>query len=117
MIPSSYPDQPMIMYTMLQTANWARDGLVPATVDMGVNHRGVDASMPHQILDGWQAPSAWQAKQTGVAHPQAGDDLSIRWAAYPHNQGILFNIAVFEHAPGRCLSKLNALPPMGENQH
>ena len=52
MIPSSYPDQRMIMCTMLQRVNWAGEAMRAAAEFMGGEHGGFDVSRPHELLDG-----------------------------------------------------------------
>ena len=52
MIPSSYPDQRMIMCIMLQRVNWAGRDMRAAAELMGADQGGFDVSRPHELLDG-----------------------------------------------------------------
>lgn len=52
MILPLYPDQRMIMRTMLQRVNWAGEFMRAAAELMGADQGGFDVSRPHELLDG-----------------------------------------------------------------
>ena len=51
MIPSSYPDQRMMMCTMLQRAKWAGDAIGAAIEPIVVDRGDFGIAMPHELLD------------------------------------------------------------------
>jgi hypothetical protein len=52
MIPSPYPDQRMMMCTMLQRATWVGDAIGAAMEHIVVDRGDLDGAMPHEPLDG-----------------------------------------------------------------
>lgn len=51
MIPSSYPDQRMMMCTVLQRAKWPGDAIGAAMEPMVVDRGDLDGAMPHELLN------------------------------------------------------------------